>query len=612
MKKLILFSSILITCGVLSLGFSFADTWTLLIYMDADNNLHSAGLDDVNEMESVPSNDDVKIIVLFDGYGDGDSVIYDVQHDDDMGNITSPTVDDGGAVIPEDDECSMNNWETLDDFVTWAIAEYPAEHFLLDLWDHGSGIFKDETEPGGLFRGVCWDDHTDFYGYIQIWEVGWVLEGAADTLGYEFAICGWDVCLLGQIETGYEIKDGCAINIASEDNEPGDGWDYTAFEVVTTDPEIAPSELAEAIVDYYLDFYPYSVTQAAVDLVYLDTDLIPSLDYLCELLINYCYVYESEILAARNSADFWNTYNDRDLHQFVEALSDDTDLPEDLREAADDFLTKFETYLIAGGIHNPEDSGDGVTVYFPTNYTSSTYYSDYEDNISFIDTMWNEFLVELEDPSPQTDIQVLAFVANPKDGSLELVWESVDDSEVAGYNLYRRVVSSLEHGSLGESLSPAKVNVSNLSDFERVNDQPIVGESPYTYTDNGLVNGMEYEYLLKAVVVDEEIDLAGTSGVPGGGTVPGAFSLAQNYPNPFSLSTTISFALPDTCDVELSVYDISGRKVATLLSEAMDAGNHSLVWEGAGGDGQKLSSGLYICRLIAGNYHSAVKMVLAR
>ncbi len=52
--------------------------------------------------------------------------------------------------------------------------------------------------------------------------------------------------------------------------------------------------------------------------------------------------------------------------------------------------------------------------------------------------------------------------------------------------------------------------------------------------------------------------------------------------------------------------------LSSLQGEDIDAGNHSLVWEGAGGDGQKLSSGLYICRLIAGNYHSALKMVLAR
>jgi hypothetical protein len=166
------------------------------------------------------------------------------------------------------------------------------------------------------------------------------------------------------------------------------------------------------------------------------------------------------------------------------------------------------------------------------------------------------------------------------------------------------------------SFTKQQVNNSKISlvanDFFKVNDSLIVGSSPYTYTDSGLTNGVEYEYLLKAVELNKENSVASTTGTAGDETTPEAFSLAQNYPNPFSSATTISFALAQDCPVQLSIYDISGRLVTNLLNDNLTAGNYTLPWMGTDESGKEVSSGMYICHLTAGSYHAAVKLVLTR
>jgi hypothetical protein len=78
--------------------------------------------------------------------------------------------------------------------------------------------------------------------------------------------------------------------------------------------------------------------------------------------------------------------------------------------------------------------------------------------------------------------------------------------------------------------------------------------------------------------------------------VPNDVRLYQNYPNPFNPATSISFHLPSTTFVSLKIYDLLGKKIADLISEKMDAGDHSAVW-----DASKMPGGIYFYRLQAGN-----------
>jgi len=85
------------------------------------------------------------------------------------------------------------------------------------------------------------------------------------------------------------------------------------------------------------------------------------------------------------------------------------------------------------------------------------------------------------------------------------------------------------------------------------------------------------------------------------------FKIFPNYPNPFNPSTTINFSIPEQDYVTLSVYDITGQKVATLVDRHMSAGKHSVVF-----DGSDLGSGVYIYKLQAGNFIKHNKMLLVR
>jgi hypothetical protein len=263
---------------------------------------------------------------------------------------------------------------------------YPADNFLLSVWNHGNGIFNAESEPP-LVKGVC--------GGLKLWEIESVLDTADDHVD----IVGFDVCLLGQIETGWQLKDSSSYVIASEDNEPFDGWDYTSFEVVCTNPNTTPLTLTTTIVDDYLDFYTYyNVTQAGQDLNVLTGTLLTELNDFCSHLIANCYHYNSDIMAARSGA--WYTYDYcRDLYEFAENIADDSDLPDELRKAAVSFMAEWSNYIVAGGMQNPLDDHGGATVYFPSNGSSHSYWNSYTTNIDFTETQWDEFLEELANPT---------------------------------------------------------------------------------------------------------------------------------------------------------------------------------------------------------------------
>jgi hypothetical protein len=93
----------------------------------------------------------------------------------------------------------------------------------------------------------------------------------------------------------------------------------------------------------------------------------------------------------------------------------------------------------------------------------------------------------------------------------------------------------------------------------------------------------------------------------GSGTIPGDPVLHQNYPNPFNPVTTINYQLPITDYVELSIYNLQGQKIESLVSEQQAAGNHAYQF-----DGRNLASGVYYYHLMAGSFSDVKKMILIK
>ena len=93
---------------------------------------------------------------------------------------------------------------------------------------------------------------------------------------------------------------------------------------------------------------------------------------------------------------------------------------------------------------------------------------------------------------------------------------------------------------------------------------------------------------------------------------PEEFSLHQNYPNPFNPVTTLRYDLPENGHVNITIYDILGKNVKTLINQTQDAGYRSVIWDATNDYGKPVSAGLYLYQIQAGEYISTKKMVLLK
>lgn len=125
----------------------------------------------------------------------------------------------------------------------------------------------------------------------------------------------------------------------------------------------------------------------------------------------------------------------------------------------------------------------------------------------------------------------------------------------------------------------------------------------YVYLDQKLARGNHYYYRLKQIDIDKRFEYSPIISVKL--DAPEGFVLEQNYPNPVRSTTTIRFTLPRTSNVNLSVYDQSGRVVKVLINDTKDAGTHAINLNAG-----TLTKGLYYYKMQAGEYSSVKKMVI--
>ncbi len=105
-------------------------------------------------------------------------------------------------------------------------------------------------------------------------------------------------------------------------------------------------------------------------------------------------------------------------------------------------------------------------------------------------------------------------------------------------------------------------------------------------------------------------------GFMAGPSLPTTFSLSQNYPNPFNPSTTIAFEVPvmsgSNKRVSLTIYDVRGRRIETLLDDELEPGRYAIHWDGRNERGQSVASGIYLYRLRAGDETFTRKMTVLK
>ena len=96
------------------------------------------------------------------------------------------------------------------------------------------------------------------------------------------------------------------------------------------------------------------------------------------------------------------------------------------------------------------------------------------------------------------------------------------------------------------------------------------------------------------------------------GITPLEFALHQNYPNPFNPETNIQFDVAEKSDVSISIFNIVGQKVATLVDGSMEPGVYNIKWNGLNDKGSALPSGMYFYEMRSTGYHSVMKLVLVK
>jgi flagellar hook assembly protein FlgD len=94
--------------------------------------------------------------------------------------------------------------------------------------------------------------------------------------------------------------------------------------------------------------------------------------------------------------------------------------------------------------------------------------------------------------------------------------------------------------------------------------------------------------------------------------MPHEFFLHQNYPNPFNPTTTINYDLPEQAQVTLSIYNLLGKQIKTLVNQSQDAGNKIAMWDGTDDLGRQVSAGVYLYQIQAGEFSQTRKMLLLK
>lgn len=372
--------------------------WTVMVYLDGDNNLETYGIQDLNEMEMIGSTTDVNMVVQIDripssvlagnyqGYADDTSNgnwtttrRYYITKDLNPDMISSPLIADLG-------ELNMGDPQTLVDFANWAAINYPAKKYLLVIWNHGGG-FRSLNRA----KDIAWDD-TNGGDKITMPELEDALSTISAQIGGKIDILGMDACFMAMTEVAYQIKDYADLLVSSEESEPSGGWPYDAIlSQLTSNPSLTSIQLATNIVDDYIFAYPTTyVTQSAIDLSYMDT-LAGQLSNLALATMNDSVTPIDKYIYAANSTQRYSDYDFIDLYDLCNKILTYSNNAK-VKDIALSIKQSLDFTVIHSGYNGFIGSASrGLSIYFPYYY-----YDNYYDYTNFAqDTFWNEMLLSL-------------------------------------------------------------------------------------------------------------------------------------------------------------------------------------------------------------------------
>lgn len=283
--------------------------YTIIMYIAADNDLHPFAWKNIKQMEAIGSNDNVNIIVQLNTPG--------------YLNPTKRYIIKKGKrlLIPADginptQKLNSGDPQTLIDCAAWAMHYYPADNLVINLWDHGSGVYdpisarivnsydlfkfnketqeleldrtigytqrmdefaqlsdEDKEEHRQNSRGICFDE--TFKSYMNNQDLKYALHEIQNTVlgGKKISILWFDACLMAMLEIANLAKDHVDYLVGSEEVEFASGSNYELVLSALADKAISPQDFACHIVDSYEKAYKFitrDFTQSAMDLSSID------------------------------------------------------------------------------------------------------------------------------------------------------------------------------------------------------------------------------------------------------------------------------------------------------------------------------------------------------
>ncbi len=193
-------------CLLLLIGnLLFAESWTVLVYMAADNSLAQMGKLDINSMESVAQPANLNLIVQAD-FPEG-AKRYKIQPDN-SGEITSPVINNLGNI-------DSGNPQTLKQFMAWGFAAFPSQRKMLVIWSHGDSWYK------GNDKWICPDDNSENLMSIANGDLAIAFDGTP-----HLDVLLFDACSMQSIEVITEVADYTDYVIGSEELVPQYGFPY--------------------------------------------------------------------------------------------------------------------------------------------------------------------------------------------------------------------------------------------------------------------------------------------------------------------------------------------------------------------------------------------------
>lgn len=219
--------------------------WTFLIYINGKNSLDYFGAENIKAMEKLGSNEQMNIVVEWGSKQTGLTKRLLVQRSTNPSQVTSPILENLGSV-------DMGAYTTLQDFIQWGVTHYPAKHYFIDVWNHGSGWHL--TGNHAASHNISFDDLTG--NSINTQQLGLAMQFAAKAIGHKVDIYGSDACLMGMAEVADEMADSVDYFVGSQEVEPGAGWPYTdLLRQWQAQPQATPEQVAKILVNAYVASY---------------------------------------------------------------------------------------------------------------------------------------------------------------------------------------------------------------------------------------------------------------------------------------------------------------------------------------------------------------------